>query len=100
MTALFFLLLAIIGCSIGPKPITVHGFSNLVLENNVLLFGAGYKLYQVDLNQQIAKVIYDTKDVVISFVQIDNKSLYFGGINSLEGGSTIWSFDLGNASVE
>jgi len=70
------------------------------LDKNVLWFGAGYKLYRVDLNQPVARVVHDTKDVVISFVQVDDEKLYFGGINPLEGESTIWSLGLSNGSVE
>ena len=62
----------------------------------MLWFGAGYKLYQVDLNQQIAKVVYDTKDVVISFIRIDGERLFFGGYRSPHYNSgVIWSLDTG-----
>ena len=98
--ALFFWMLSILSCSSNATLLDVHGFSNLVLHKDTLWFGAGYRLYQVDLNQQIATLVYDTKDFVISFVQIDEKNLYFGGYqtpNSRDG--AIWSLDLDNESI-
>jgi outer membrane protein assembly factor BamB len=98
--ASLFLLLAIIGCSGSATPIDVHGFSNLVLKDDTLWFGAGYKLYRVDLNQQTAKVVYDTDDVVITFVEIDEESLFFGGHHSPNGSEgVIWSLDINSETI-
>lgn len=88
-------------CSFSSTPIDVHGFSNLVVNNDNVWFGAGYKLYQVNLSQQTARVVVDTKDIAISFVQIDDNNLYFGGINSPKGeGSAIWLLNLNDESIE
>lgn len=98
--ALALSLLFAIGCSRKSMLEEAHGFSNLVLDKGTLWFGAGYKLYRVDLDQQIATILYDTNDVVISFVQIDGKRLFFGGHHSPSGGEgVIWSLDLDNESI-
>jgi len=94
------MVLSVLGCASNAALLDVHGFSNLVLHQDALWFGAGYKLYRVDLNQQIATLVYDTKDFVISFVQIDEKNLYFGGYqtpNRRDG--AIWSLDLDSQSI-
>jgi outer membrane protein assembly factor BamB len=96
---LFFVVLSILSCSRNPTLLDVHGFSNLVLDKDTLWFGAGYKLYRVDLNQQTATLVYDTNDVVISFVQLDEKNLYFGGYQSPGRNGVVWSFDLNSESL-
>jgi outer membrane protein assembly factor BamB len=98
--ASFLILFSIVSCSGNSTPIDVRGFSNLVLDNDMLWFGAGYKLYQIDLNQRIATPIYDTKDVVITFVEIAERRLFFGGYHSPTGnGSVIWSFDIDSKNI-
>jgi outer membrane protein assembly factor BamB len=101
ISALLVLLLSIISC-IGNanRVVDVHGFSNLVLENESLWFGAGYKLYRVDLDQQSATLVYDSKNVLISFVQSDGERLYFGGDPYPNGRkSVVWSLDLESGNI-
>jgi len=74
-----------------------HSFSNLEINDDELWFGAGYKLYRVNLIQQTVTLIYDTGDVQISFVQIDGKRLFFGG--SSEKQNIVWSLALENEKV-
>jgi outer membrane protein assembly factor BamB len=88
------MLLSILSCSSNAALLDMHGFSNLVLDKDTLWIGAGYKLYQVDLNKQAATLVYNTKDVVISFVQLDEKELYFGGYQSLGRDGAVWSLDI------
>ena len=101
LSVLFVVIFSIFGCISSNVTLSnAHGFSNLVLDKDTLWFGAGYKLYRADLNQHIATLVYDTKDVVISFVQIDGKRLYFGGYHSpSDNGSVIWSFDIDDENV-
>lgn len=94
-----FSLLSIISCSGSSTLVDVHGFSNLALNDNTLWFGAGYKLYRVDLNQQTAPVVYETNDIAISFVQIDGERLFFGGHPPSGSGAVIWSLDLDSANT-
>lgn len=90
---------SVIGCASNAALFDVHGFSNLVLDKDTLWFGAGHKLYRVDLNQQTATLVYDTNDFVISFVQLDGETLYFGGYQSLDRNGAVWSLDLDSESV-
>lgn len=105
ISAGFVLLLSILNCSSSTTlstatPVDTHGFSNLVLDNDIFWFGAGYKLYRVDLNQRVSAVVYDAKDIVITFVQTDENRLYFGGYYSPSGnGSVIWSIDVGSGNI-
>jgi outer membrane protein assembly factor BamB len=74
-----------------------HSFSNLESNDNKLWFGAGYKLYHVDLIQQTVTLIYDTGDVKIIFVRIDGDRLFFGG--SSEERNVVWSLDLESEKI-
>ena len=66
----------------------------------MLCFGAGYKLYRVDLSRSSATLLYDTNDVLISFVQVDGRRLFFGGHRSPRGGNgMVWSLDLDNMRI-
>jgi outer membrane protein assembly factor BamB len=93
------MMLSILSCSSNSATLDAHGFSNLVLDKDTLWFGAGYKLYSVDLNQHTATLAYDTKDVVISFVQLDGKNLYFGGYQSLGRDGAVWSLDVDSKDI-
>jgi outer membrane protein assembly factor BamB len=93
------MIFSVLGCANNAALLDIHGFSNLVLDKDTLWFGAGYKLYQVDLNKQAASLVYDTKDVVISFVQLDGKELYFGGYQSLGRDGAVWSLDIDSKDV-
>jgi outer membrane protein assembly factor BamB len=77
--------------------VEAHSFSNLVMDGDTLWFGAGYKLYRVDLNQNTPTIVYDTDNVVISFVQIDGTKLFFGG--SSERQNVVWSLDLDSEKI-
>src|SRR5580765_6940429 len=91
--ALVLQMISTVGCS-RYKLEEVHGFSNVVLDKGILWFGAGYKLYVVDTKEPIARLLYDTNDVVVSFVQIDGRRLFFGGHHSPNGSTgVIWSLD-------
>lgn len=74
-----------------------HSFSNLEINNDEIWFGAGYKLYRVDLIQQTASLIYDTGDVRIIFVQIDGDRLFFGG--SSDKRNVVWSLSLESEKI-
>jgi outer membrane protein assembly factor BamB len=87
-----FLLLLLVGCRETTNLVVKHQFSNLVLDGDTLWFGAGYKLYRVDLNQKTATIAYDTGDVPIFFVQIDETRLFFGGGRPWK--KVIWALDL------
>jgi len=91
-----------VSCSDKSTLEEAHGFSNLVLDEGMLFFGAGYKLYLVDMNRRSAELIYDTNDILISFVQIDGKRLFFGGhCSPTPRGSSgmVWLFDLDNMRI-
>lgn len=91
-----------VGCSDEPTLEEAHGFSNLVLDKGTLYFGAGYKLYRVDLNRHSATLLYDTNDVLVSFVQVDRRRLFFGGHRSPTprgGNGIVWSLDLDNMRI-
>jgi hypothetical protein len=93
-------LLFTVGCSNEPTLEEAHGFSNLVLDKGMLFFGAGYKLYRVDLSLRSATILYDTNDVLISFAQVDGRRLFFGGHCSPRGGNgMVWSLDLDNMRI-
>lgn len=89
-----------LGCSNESTLEEAHGFSNLVLDKGMLCFGAGYKLYRVDLSRRSATLLYDTNDVLISFVQVDGRRLFFGGHRSpRDGNGMVWSLDLDNMRI-
>lgn len=97
---LLILLFSAISCIGSTTLVDAHGFSNLVLDKDVLWVGAGYKLYKIDLNQKIANLVYDTEGVVISFVQIDGKRIFFGGNPSPSGRkSVVWSLDIVSQNI-
>jgi outer membrane protein assembly factor BamB len=90
------------GCPEERTPDEGHGFSNLVLDEGTLYFGAGYKLYRVELGQPGATLLYDTNDVLISFVQVDERKLFFGGHHSPAprgGTGMVWSLDLDSVRI-
>ena len=77
--------------------VDAHNFSNLVTDGDALWFGAGYKLYRVDLNQQTAKLVYDADDVHIYYVQIDENRLFFAGSSEKE--NKVWALDLDSEKI-
>jgi len=83
--------------AVKPEVVDANSFSNLVMDGDALWFGAGYNLYRVDLIKQTAILVYDTKDVRISFVQIDGNRLFFGG--SSEKQNVIWALDLDGEKI-
>lgn len=74
-----------------------RSFSNLVVDGDLLWFGAGHKLYRVEQNQQIATLIFDTGDVIIYHVQIDGKKLFFAGSSDKK--NVVWALDLDNEKI-
>jgi outer membrane protein assembly factor BamB len=95
---LLLLLLQIVACQSSRVDfVEEHGFSNLEINNDELWFGAGYKLYRVDLIQKTATLIYDTGDVRIIFVRIDGNRLFFGG--SSEKRNVVWSLGFESEKI-
>jgi outer membrane protein assembly factor BamB len=81
-------------CLVDVPPKDEYGFSNLELDKGLLWFGAGYKLYRVDLDEHTAKIVYDTHDIVITFVKIDGNNIFFGGFPSPKGSKgMLWSLE-------
>ncbi|MEW5941475.1 MAG: hypothetical protein AB1750_17555, partial [Chloroflexota bacterium] len=94
---LVFSLLPATACFSTTELVEEHSFSNLVVDGDNLWFGAGYKLYRVDLSQQTATLVYDTDDIQILFAQIDGNKLFFGG--SSEKLNVVWSLDLDSEKI-
>ncbi len=77
--------------------VEAHSFSNLVMDGDTLWFGAGYKLYRVDLNQQTATLVYDAKNVRIYIVQLDGDRLFFAGSSDKK--NVVWALDLNSERI-
>jgi outer membrane protein assembly factor BamB len=95
--ALALLLLLTVGCLGTADMVEAHRFSNLVIDGDTLWFGAGYKLYRVDLNQHTATLVYDGDDVEIYLVQLDGKKLFFAGSSDKK--NVVWALDLDNGKI-
>lgn len=88
------------GCLAAPATVDVTGFSNLVVEDNTLWFGAGYKLYRADLEHRNAAVVFDAKDAVITFVTVNGDQVVFGGYRPIgrdEG--VMWMYSISRGVI-
>ncbi|MBI5951991.1 MAG: PQQ-binding-like beta-propeller repeat protein [Chloroflexi bacterium] len=96
--SIFFVLISfVVSCGGTVNLVEAHSFSNLVVDGDTLWFGAGYKLYRVELSQQTATLVLDTDDVIIDHVKIDGRKLFFAG--SSEKKNVVWALDLDNEKI-
>ena len=77
-----------------------HRFSNLALNGDAIYFGAGYKLYRINLRQGDVKLLHDAKDLLITFVRLEGGNLFFGGHHTpRKGNGILFSYDLNTSEI-
>lgn len=97
ISILFVFVFFAVACGGTTDLVEEHRFSNLVIDGDTLWFGAGYKLYRVELNKQSATLVFDTDDVIIYHVRIDGRKLFFAGSSDKK--NVVWALDLNNEKI-
>jgi outer membrane protein assembly factor BamB len=89
--SIFFLLflLATSGCFFGDFPFKreireAKHISNFTTDNNYIYFGAGYKLYRLDVFSQSIEVVYATDRIRVEQPIIADGAAYFGGLSYVD----------------